>query len=344
MTVSLKSGNAADLRLIHVKTSPEGVTTEEEVTLPFKMPVVEAGHSGCGVHDWHLGNESFKALLLMPNAVTLQVAVDPDLGSVDKICEITLLPVEITEVSFDGVAYWKLKNDDATKDYAAPQWKDLDGNGNPTNTAQGEQNNPVAYTQQAKPKIGATFKIAAASALGAIQIKASGPDGIEIPATAATVIEDTVSLPLTESSTALPETIKCYDAKTGNTAFKLTWKLKAGTADWIEIGETKHNVYVILSSQAPTLRQETLFDIACRTADGKTAAADVIAGIWSRLATRKIKPNQATGGIYLKFQDPLGSGIINTAILLANKNGQCKAWGDIFLEALKVQGIASNQL
>lgn len=122
-----------------------------------------------------------------------------------------LLPVQITNVSFDGTKYWQLESDDAATQYSAPQWTDTNGNYNASDP--GEHNYAVAYTRNTKPQIGATFKIPGAANWTNLKFKATGPDGISIPATAGTVGGDgvTVTMPVTESTTALPNTVKFYN-------------------------------------------------------------------------------------------------------------------------------------
>lgn len=253
-----------------------------------------------------------------------------------------LLPAQISEVSFGGTKYWELKSDDAATTYSAPQWKDVDGDKNPTNVAQGEHDYAVGFTRNTKPKIGVKLKIASASNIGTIKIQATGPGGIAVPETAATVSGDEVTMPLTEASAALVNTIKLYDKKDDAKAFKLKWQVKIGNSDWLDIGTTKHTVYVILSTEAPYLYLESLFDIACRTADGKTAPGEIVAAIWSRFSSRKITKVEDNDESYLTFQTPMNSGIVTASALLSVGNGQCGAWGDLFLNALKLHGIDSQ--
>jgi hypothetical protein len=49
-----------------------------EVALPFTMNIVEPGHSGCGVHNWHNGTENFELFGQQTGSITLKATVDPD--------------------------------------------------------------------------------------------------------------------------------------------------------------------------------------------------------------------------------------------------------------------------
>lgn len=295
---------------------------------------------------------NFKVTTLAEGKLTYTVTlkgidgVDPAwYADFTKDVPLVLLPVQIEEISFGGTKYWELKSDDAATTYSAPHWKDVDGNGKPINTTQGERDYAVAFTRNTKPKIGAKFKIASASNFGAIKIKATGPGGVTIPETAATVSGDEVTLPLTEASTVLVNTIKFYDKKDDAKAFKLEWELKIGSSDWSKISTTKHTVYVTLDDPSPmkdfngnnvTLRQETLFEIGCRNADGESSQASATAKIWSEFTDRVVKRMDGTQMTYY------GSYLCtdtDAASLLQFGDGQCGAWADLLIRTRQVQGM-----
>lgn len=275
-----------------------------------------------------------------------------------------LLPVQITEVRFGGNKYWELWADDCGasdasqvppgKKYSAPQWKDVDGDGKPTNISQGERDYAVAFTRNTKPKIGAKFKVTKASELGTIKIKASGPDGLTIPEEVADVSGDEVTLDLKESSTALVNTIKFYDKKDAAKVFKLEWEVKIGDSDWSKIGTTKHTVYVTLGDPVISLRQETLFNLGCRNANGQTIEEPAVAEIWldfrpdtdgtPRLL--RVLPPGAAGPAspmtyYANSADPYSTlnGVID---LLATGNGRCGSFQELMYAVLGAQGIVST--
>lgn len=270
---------------------------------------------------------------------------------------VLLVPVQIEEVSFGGTKYWELESDDAATTYSAPQWKDVDGNGKPTNATQGEHDYAVAFTRNTKPKIGAKFKIANASNFGTIKIKATGPDGLIIPETTGAVSGDEVTIPLTETSAALVNTIKFYNSKDDAKAFKLDWEVKLGTADWSKIGTTMHTVYVTLGDpkNLSTDRQLTLFDTACREATGLTAESDVVNKVYSvfthtvsgiptvqRIDPKTFKPSGAAM-TYWGTSNPAPQPLCwTTAGLLSLGDGRCGAWATFFHDALSVNGIQST--
>jgi hypothetical protein len=309
-------------------------TRAGEVTLEYEFP--ESGEyreanrpPGCGAtdcitlnYDWSSADSSSTA----PGTLTIQV-----------------VKVELKEVSFGGDKYWELKSDDGNTHYNAPQWKDVDGNMNPTNTGQGERDYAMAFTRATKPKIGSKFRISSASTLGAIKIKAAGPGGMSIPESAAILSGDDVVLDLKEASAALVNTIKFYDKKDDAKAFKLDWEIKVGNSDWLKIATTKHTVYVVLKDPITSLRQESLAELGCRNADNETAEASArskMYGEFTDLVVKRLDGKQMT--YWLNNQ----MGCIDTADLLSRTdgNGNCQSWSGLFRDILRFQGIQADRI
>jgi hypothetical protein len=267
---------------------------------------------------------------------------------------VNLLPVQISEVSFGGDKYWELWADDcdasngsqvpADKKYSSPQWKDVDGNEKPTNTAQGERDYAVAFTRNTKPKIGAKFKISGASIFGAIKIKATGPGGVAIPETTATVSGDVVTLPNdTEASAALVNTIKFYDKKEDAKAFKLEWEVKIGNSDWSKIGTTKHTVYVLLADPITSLRQETLADLGCRNANDESAEASSRDKMYAEFTDRVVKRLDGKQMTYW-LNDQQGATATADLLSRPDGNGNCESWSGLFRDVLRFQGIQADRI
>ena len=125
--------------------------------------------------------------------------------------------------------------------YSAPQWTDTNGNYNATDQANTTTRSHILATPY---RIGATFKIPGASNWTNLKFKATGPDGINIPATSGTVGTDgmTVTMPVTASTTALPNTVKFYN-RADSTSFTLNWSISVdGGTTWAAINSTKHSV------------------------------------------------------------------------------------------------------
>jgi len=224
-------------------------------------------------------------------------------------------------------------------------------NGNYNASDPGEHNYGVAYTCNTKPKIGATFKIPGASNWTNLKFKATGPDGISIPATAPSSISgDIVTMPVTESTTALPNTIKYYN-KADSTAFKLDWQMSVdGGTTWATINSTKHTVYVTLADPASSLSSsnyfESVFEIGCREANGMSGSATdstvkgvVTDAIFGDFASRNVK---RVDGTQLTYYHVYTTPVTTTAGLLSTGDGECGSWTSLFLDIRKAQGITDT--
>ena len=79
-------------------------------TLGSPIPVIENGHSGCGLHDYHDGTETFTVLPRQPGQVTLRAQVDPEPeccegdGVPTVEAEITIQVVDPVDLAFGGLA------------------------------------------------------------------------------------------------------------------------------------------------------------------------------------------------------------------------------------------------
>lgn len=269
-----------------------------------------------------------------------------------------LLPVQITSVSFDGTKYWQVESDDGATQYSAPQWADanrLAGTSGWDATASNanEHDNAVAYTRNTIPKIGATFKIPGASNWTNLKFKATGPDGISIPATAGTVGGDgiTVTAPVTASTTALPNTIKYYNKNDG-TSFTLNWSLSVdGGTTWPTITSTKHTVYVTLGDPQTSSNEETIFYLGCENQGTQTDPATVANTIFSEFTSLNVcRVGTTTGMSYWGTWASSGAAqsatpdCFSTAGLLKMGDGRCGAWANFLVDLLSAQGLNTGQV
>jgi hypothetical protein len=267
------------------------------------------------------------------------------------------IPVEIETVSFGGDDnnYWELTSDDGRTAYAAPQWLDRDNDSDATNLAIGEHNRAVAFTRNTKPKIGAVFKLPALSIwapLLPIKIRAHGSDGIEIPATTPNVQGEYTTLPLTPSTTELPDMVKYYNGNDGS-AFTLTWEMSFdGGSTWIELGVTKHTVYLTLAAPLTGFRQETIANIGSRNANAATSASQAVAAIWQDFAEVPLEVNRVGTTSPMEYWGNWAATPAATVEtpncfsvdgLLLKGDGRCAAWMRFFDSVLKFQGIEGSE-
>jgi hypothetical protein len=112
---------------------------------------------------------------------------------------------------------------------------------------------------------------------------------------------------------------------------------------WCEAGDTGHRTYVTLGAPATTMRQETLFDIGSRNADGETVAADATEKIWGEFTDRIVRKVDTSSGLpngaQLSYYEDYECSNISSAALLEFEDGQCGSWARLFLDILKAQSI-----
>lgn len=254
-----------------------------------------------------------------------------------------LLPVEIKEVKFAGTNYYELKKDDESVTYSAPHWVDKDANGNPTNTANGEKDYSVAYTRNTNPSVGAVFSIQGLPSNLVIKLRATGSDGIKIPETAAQINGSDVTLPVTASTTNWPNMIKFYDRTDANKAFKLDWEIKVGDSKWAQVASTKHQVYLTLNNPVTALRQETLFYLSAKKADGANAEAAARDSMYGEFTDQVVT---RLDGVQMTYWMNNAMGCTDTPDLLSRQdgNGNCQSWGGFFRDMLRIHGITADRI
>lgn len=261
-------------------------------------------------------------------------------------------PIKINEVWFekDGSInnYHQLISDDAQTTYEKPHWFDQNGDGDAAD--QNDKNYPVAFTRNTKPEIGAVFKVGSGLNNQDVKIKATGPGNIAIPETTVTVSQGEADLDATRSSGAFVNTIKFYSAQESGKEFKLTWEMKVADNDWIEVGETKHTLYLTLAAPKTSLRQETLFNLSARRGDGKSNSSKAtVDSIYAEFTDQKVYKVVPSSGLEetQKMSYHLFPGTCSTTAELltdANRNGNCQGWSSFFRDILRAVGISADQM
>ena len=341
---------AADIR---PSVSPTPPTTAEVSTTAWKRAMVSFKVEG--------GNA-------IGNQIALKFDLEDPVYDADSygawIDNVILLRPAITNVSFEagsaGGNYHQLTSDDGsyagatftpTTVYSAPQWVDGDGDGQATPTTSGDKNYPIAFTKNTKMKVGATMKVSGVTSSSSVKIKATITGGANIPETTVTPASDgTITLSATETSANLVNQIKFYNANDSSN-FDIDWEINVNNTGWATIETTTHTVYLTYDNPlgGKTQWQETLFDIGCRNADGKTAKDDTVDAIWSRFsgrnvsrvdaATRNANRDNPDGMVYWKVG---GNGAVAYEKFLMDGNGSCGSWADFLVAVLGAQGISSG--
>ena len=260
-----------------------------------------------------------------------------------------LVPLEanVEEVSFKVPKGREVISDDATQVFMAPHWVDKNGDGKPVDVAAGEHNYPVAFTRNTAPEIEAKIEVKSLPKGAVCKVRATGKDGVSIAAKAVPAGKQ-IKLPFTAAAKPWANTVKFYTTRPAGksvTPFTPDWELSfTDGKSWHKIGKTEHTVYVNLADPKTALRQETLFEIGCRNANGKTTEADTVKNIWSEYTDRTVVRVQDNASLtYWSPTRPAPEPLCwQTAGLLALTDGRCGAWAEFFKDVLLIQGITSQ--
>ena len=268
---------------------------------------------------------------------------------------------KMKEVSFSASTIPGWLTDDGTLNaaggidyvtYDAPHWQDGNNDGDADDP--GERKYPIANVRDTPPSIAGKIKVkpsglTALSGFSA-KIKVTGPGNVKVDETAATIGTNELELLATPSSGNFEDAIDYLNPMT------LSWEVEVNNkGHWCEAGDTANRTYVTLDVPDTTMRQETLFDLGCRNADGQTVEKPAVTAIWSDFLPHtdgiprlfRVLPPGATGPpspmtYYADSADPYSTcnGVVD---LLATGDGRCGAFQELMYEVLRVQGIASIQ-
>ncbi len=259
------------------------------------------------------------------------------------------------EVSFSNSTITpSLTSDDVSVTYDAPHWQDGNDDGDADDP--GERKYPIAYVRDTPPTIAGKIKVkpsglTAVSGFSA-KIKVTGPGNVKIdPPVSATIGTDELELPATPSSGNFVSEIDYLNPMT------LSWEVEVNNkGHWCEAGETKSRTYVTLSTPTTTKRQETLFDLGSRNADGNTDEKLSVGAIWTDFSPDsdglprllRVLPPGSTGPplpmtYYANSSDPYSTcnGVDD---LLATGDGRCGAFQELLEHVMLAQGIASTPI
>jgi hypothetical protein len=339
LTLSLVSGNAS---IIEFKVNGNAYT------LGTPINIVEPGHSGCGDHTWHAGNESVTAKSVgnTPGKIVIKAQVDPDQGRSQITEELTIYVVKMSvqEVDFAGSTVGDLLSDNRTTLYSKPHWKDSSDDGDATDS--GDKRYPIAYVKNSIPTIGGKVKILPAGMTSVTpKMRVTGPGNIKTKDVSVSLSSITVDFPATLSNGALEDHIDFFQA------MELRWEVSFDDgSNWYEIGKTTNRTYVTLKVPLNALRQETLFDVGSRNAVGATDAATAFPLIWGKFKgpspkVSRVDPAADTatldpGGMV--YWRPGGNADVGVIRFLRDGDASCGTWAKFMIACLDAQGISGH--
>ncbi len=277
----------------------------------------------------------------------IKVEVDPDgSGSVGFLCgdavRMTVIQIDLKEVSFSGSDYYEVRKDDDSDDYDAPHWQDnsspLDGDADDA----GDRKYPVAYTRNKKATVEARFHVEPVPSGVTIHIAADGPGNLDVLKSGGSVSGNTVTLSAKELSNAFNNTVDYLNP------LRLEWKVSFdnGTS-WCNNAISENEVFVVLGVPGCAIRFRTMMYLACRNTGG-TDSSSCLANTWSSFggpanACAWDESTKTYSRPLHYYENSTGNGNVYAAALLADGNGQCHAWAHLFKECLLVNNVGSQR-
>jgi hypothetical protein len=173
-----------------------------------------------------------------------------------------------------------------------------------------------------------------------IRLRAFGPDGLQINPFTPTLLGDRGLSFTAEAFSAPLGTVDFYPE------FKVDWQISfdAGTT-WLIAGSSTQRLYVTLRDPS-MLPGRTLFEslvwLGSSFAAGAVDEATVVAAAWSNFSDRSV--SRVGSGTPMTYWAGGAAEATETAGLLADGNGQCGSWAELFQDVLAAQGIGAEKV
>jgi hypothetical protein len=239
--------------------------------------------------------------------------------------------VSLKTVSFSG-SLLTIRKDDGSGSYAAPHW----------NTGAAKQD-PVAYVSGSKPRVAATLAFTCTNALDSIWVRGMGSDSISFSAqhvamgTPAGSVY-TINYPATDGSSAFASSIVRFYKP-----FTIDWEISFDGAKWYPGGTSANTLYVTRSmpqSETSNFKYwETVYDLSCRNADMQSADTAIISHVFNEFVDHVVLNVDDDSLFYYKI---MNSPNVTLSSLLMYHDAECYTFAQLFLAAIKIQGVVRS--
>ena len=271
-----------------------------------------------------------------------------------------VVKIDLKQVAFKGTGYFPIVEDDGSPIYRELQWQDNSAPLNRSAEESGDKKYPVGYKRNVKPFIGAIFHAKADLPSGTTTTaRATGTGGLNIPETACSISGSVITLPNTEVTAALPNSVQFYDT------FNFQWQVKINNGSWRDVGTSKNRMFVTIDTPVTSPVYYSVAYHACRTAIGEAFMELAVPKIWTAFSTGTGSANTmkvtdshpdispCENRAKLKYYNPWlspGAGSIGDrwpaiqlgGLLLVN-NGQCTSWNDFWIACLEAHEFAGGE-
>ncbi|HYG51269.1 MAG TPA: hypothetical protein VD905_10220 [Flavobacteriales bacterium] len=235
--------------------------------------------------------------------------------------------VDLVSVTFSG-GNLTIKKDNGTGPYGTPQF-----------TAAGNEY-PVAYVSGNAPTVAASFTFDCANAPDSMWIRGTGSDAMDFAAKKVVVGPPSgtihnLSYPTTAGSHAFTASIVRFFKP-----FTIDWEFSFDGITWHTAGTSENTLYVVRDTPQPETSQfkwfHTVYDLSCRNAQYESTDTAIISHVWSEFLDHVVLNWEDDSLFYYKI---MNSPNVTLASLLANKDAECYTFAQLFLAAIKIQGV-----
>lgn len=250
-------------------------------------------------------------------------------STVSDAQDFTYSNVSLISVTFSG-GNLAIRKDDGTGSYTAPHF-----------IASSGTENPVAYVSGNAPRAAASFTIDCGIVPDSIYVRGVATDSINFSA---------IKVPVAPSAT----TIHAFDypATTGSHVFTaatvrffkpfvINWEMSFDNGvTWKNIGTSSNTLYVTRSAPQAEGTQfkwyHTVYDLSCRNAQNKSLDTAIISKVWSEFTDQIVLNHNGDSLFYYKI---MNSPNVTLGSLLKFRDAECYTFAQLFLAAIKIQGV-----
>jgi hypothetical protein len=237
--------------------------------------------------------------------------------------------VTLQSVSFSG-GNLNIRKDDGSGSYIDPHW-----------TVGAASQSPVAYVSGNSPTVAAVLQIDCTNAPDSIFVRGHGSDSIEFAAKKVMVgppsgTIHTFNYPATVGSHVFTNAIVRFFSP-----YTINWEVSFDNGvTWRAAGTSNNTMYV--TRGAPQAESgnykwfQTVYDLSCRNAQYETTDTGIISHVWNEFVDHVVLNYNGDSLFYYKIMNSPWTSLAN---LLKYKDAECYTFAQLFLSAIKIQGV-----
>jgi len=221
-----------------------------------------------------------------------------------------------------------IRKDDGTGHYGLPQY-----------SKDSLMPNPVAYVSGDVPRVAATFSVLCTHMPDSVWLRGTGPDTLSFAAKKVAITGTggayQCAYPATNGSHAFaPGKVNFYKP------FTIHWQVSFDGTTWRTADSSQNTLYVTRAAPMPESGSyrwfQTVYDLSCRNAVLQSTDTGIISHVWSEF-TDQVVLNWAGDSLF--YYKDMTSPNVTLGSLLKYHDAECYTFAQLFLSAIKIQGV-----